>query len=240
MYRNSWFGFIIFGLVVIAGCGDDETGPSFPNAPEARSENDNSSKGIYKGVLIGSSGYVKVNIDNNGDGEISMTLNIDNATYQLTTEQRYNSSIGGFQGYFRGNVHGGQASIGFYVLNNGQEYGFFEVDIPGHPNVCFQVVKEKSNALVRCFAGTFSGSESGIINFVLIDDEWCAVARENDESGCSELEGALNGSTLVCNCDFDGNGDNDVDFTGTINGNALSGTWSAGDSSGTWNATRIF
>lgn len=239
MSTKNWL-LILLSAVIVFACGDDDSSPAFPNAPEARSENDNSSKGVYKGVLIGSSGYVKVNIDNRGDGNISLTLNIDGNTYELTTEQEYNSELGVFQGYFRGTISGNIATIGFYAMDNGRNYGFFDVSIPGHPNVCLQLIKEKSNAVVKCYAGTYSGAQSGTINFVITGDEWSAIARETGGLDCSDLSGSINGSTLVCDCDFDGDGSNDLDFTGTVSGNSLSGTYSAGDASGTWSANRIF
>ncbi len=218
-------------LFAFSGCGDDENAPAFPTAPEANAANDNSSKGIYKGIVIGSSGYVKVNIDNAGDGQISLTLSIDGTTVQLTTSQEYNSELGIFEGYFTGPFGGGTASIGFYVADNGNDTGFFGVDIPGHPNACLISVKEKSNAQVRCFAGTYSGAASGILNFVLYQNEWIAIARGDDSTDCDLIEGTIDGNSLVCDCDFD--------FSGTLNGDNLSGTYNSPAGSGTWSASRI-
>lgn len=240
MRKNSWLLLLVAATLIFSGCGDDENGPSFANSPEARPENDASGKGIYKGVLIGSSGYVKVNMDNAGNGSISLTLNIDGTNYNLITLQTYSPEYG-FEGNFIGLVGGDSATIGFYTNANGTSYGFFNINIPGHPNACLQLAKERSNALVRCFGGTFSGSDSGTINFLLYDDEWNALARGSGDSDCAELDGILNGNTLVCDCDFDGDGDDDLDFTGTLSGNSMSGTWSSPDGgSGNWSASRIF
>lgn len=232
MRKNSWLLLLLVAATLIfSGCGDDENGPSFVNSPEARSANDASGKGIYKGVLIGSSGYVKVNMDNAGNGSISLTLNIDGTNYNLTTTQTYEPEYG-FEGTFTGSVGGGTATIGFYTNSDGTSYGFFGINIPGHPNACIQAVKEKSNALVRCFSGTISGDYTGIINFVVTGNEWTALARGEGEAECSDLEGTINGSTIVCTCD--------IEFTGTISGNNMSGTWSSpAVGSGTWSATRI-
>jgi hypothetical protein len=220
-------------IAFLAGCGDDEKAPSFLTQPEARAENDNSGKGIYKGVLIGSSGHLKVDIDNSGDGSISLTLTLDDVRYNLTTEQRYNPEVG-FQGYFRGTVNGGEAQIGYFTNANGTSYGFFGVEIPGHPDVVFLIFKEKSTAVLRLYEGTFSGSTSGTVNLVLFGNEWHAVTRP--QGGTSEdvdfLDGEIDGNTLVCACDFT--------FTGTINGNNLSGTWADGEESGTWTASRSY
>lgn len=244
MFKHSWFYVFFSAAVLVSGCGDDESAPAFPNAPEARPENDNSGKGVYKGVLIGSSGFVKLNLDNLGNGVISLTLNIDGQNYDLTTEQTYNPEVG-FQGYFRGAVGSGEASIGFWTNATGSEYGFFGVEIPGHPGACLILHKEKSNQLVRGFAGTYSGTMSGtpyngIMNFVIAGNSWTALTRTDGETECSELEGTVDGSTLVCDCDFDGDGTNDINFTGTLSGNTLSGTFSATDVSGTWSASRVF
>lgn len=240
MRKLSWLWLLTGVLFVFSGCGDDENPPAFPTAPEANAANDNSSKGIYKGVVIGSSGYVKVNIDNAGDGRISLTLSIDGTTTELATDAEYNSETGVFQGYFTGPFGSSTASVGFFVASNGNEYGFFDVEIPGHPNVCLQVIKEKSNALIRCFNGTYTGAQSGILNFVLYENEWQALARGEGETDCSLLEGTINGNTLDCDCDFDGDGEDDIAFSGTVNGNNLSGTYSSSLGSGTWSATRVF
>lgn len=240
MRKNSWSLLFVAAMFVFSGCGDDESGPTFASSPEARSENDASGKGVYKGVFIGSSGFVKVNVDNSGDGSISLTLNIDGESYNLTTDQTYNPEYG-FEGMFSGLVDGSTATIGFYTNADGTSYGVFNINIPGHPNACIQVVKEKSNALVRCFEGSYSGSQSGILNFVLYgNSRWEAISRETGGTSCDDIEGTINGNNLVCNCDFDGDGTPDVDFTGTISGNNLSGTWSSSAGSGTWSATRIF
>lgn len=233
--------FLLLSLLVYTGCGDDESGPSFVTTPEANPDNDTSGKGVYKGVLIGSSGFIKVNLDNLGDGVITLTLNLDGETYDLETEQTYNPDVG-FQGYFTGAVTGGLATVGFYTNTTGTEFGFFGIEIPGHPDVSFILVKEKSSELVRCFEGTFSGSDSGIINFLVVGDEWKALARPNGGSADdeAELDGDLNGNTLVCDCDVDGDGTDDMEFTGTINGNSMSGTWADGEGSGTWSAKRTY
>ncbi len=241
MNLKHLLSFLPVAFLMLSGCNDDEAGPDFTNQPEARAENDDSGKGIYKGVIIGSSGYVKLNIDNEGDGNISMTLFIDGVSYELTTEQVYNPEFG-FQGYFRGTVGGSMASIGFYTLADGNSYGFFEVNIPGHPNACLQLVKEYSASLVRVFNGTFAGDQTGLINLILTSEEWEAIARETDAADCAELEGSISNNTLTCNCDVDGDGTGDVEFNGTINGNNLSGTYASSDGgiSGTWSATRVF
>lgn len=229
--------FFLVLLLGFSGCGDDESGPSFATEPEARAENDTSGKGVYKGVFIGSSGYVKVNLDNLGDSVITLTLNLDGTSYELGTDSIFNEA--GFQGYFTDTIPAGPVRIGFYTNTDGSSFGFFDVTIPGHPDVSFLLFKEKSNVLVRCFEGTFSGSDAGTINFLFVGDEWKAITRSNagtsGEDG--ELEGTLNGNTLVCDCDMDGDGTADLEFTGTLSGNSASGTWS-GDGSGTWKAKR--
>jgi hypothetical protein len=99
----------------------------------------------------------------------------------------------------------------------------------------FLIFKEKSTAVLRLYEGTFSGSTSGTVNLVLFGNEWYALARPHGATSKADvdwLDGEIDGNTLVCTCDFT--------FTGTINGNNLSGTWADGEASGTWTASRSY
>jgi hypothetical protein len=230
--------FAVVTALVLTRCSDDESPykcTSCVNAPEALAANDHSGKGIYKGIVIGSSGQIKIDIDNDGDGEITMTLQIDNQTFNLSTEATYNPDFG-FQGVFYGTMNtANDVVITFWSSANGLDYGVVSAVIPGHDNVSIVVVKELSTALVKVFEGTFSGSSQGTLNLVIVDDEWHALVRPadgtaNDET---ELEGDVEGNTLVCDC-------TNLQVSGTVSGDAISGQWSSPTSSesGTWKAKR--
>src|SRR5690348_4242 len=86
----------ILAMFVFAGCGDDSSSPykcsSCADEPEANASYDATGQGVYKGVVIGSSGTITFNIAN--DGTYSATLVIDGTTYELTTEGTYSETEG--------------------------------------------------------------------------------------------------------------------------------------------------
>jgi hypothetical protein len=226
---------LLAAILFSTGCNDDD-GPyvcsSCVDSPEALAANDNSGKGIYKGLVVGSSGTVKINIDNDGDGVLSITLKIDNHTINLTTEASYTEN--GFEGYFYGTLNTtNDVVIGFYVNSTGTDMEVFGVEIPGHDDVTIEVEKEKSNKLIMVFEGTFSGDSEGTLNLVVSDDEWKAIARPTGSNSDdeAEFEGDISGSTLTCNC-------GDVEIEGSISGDNITGTWVTPEESGTWKAKR--
>ena len=151
---------------------DDKKEESFKcstciTSPEALAANDASSKGMYKGVVIGSSGTIKFNVQNGGT-TITAILVIDGTTATLT------SSVSWVNGQpyvapFTGTLNNQQVSITFSVQPDGSNPIITAANIPGHPNASFALVKETSNALLECFEGTYSTTkpENGTFNIML-------------------------------------------------------------------------
>lgn len=52
--------FLLFSTILIFSCSklDDKTSNQFPTNAETKPQCDNTSFGVYKGVIIGSSGYI--------------------------------------------------------------------------------------------------------------------------------------------------------------------------------------
>lgn len=228
---------LIYLLALIAtACSSDDSSPykcsDCVDTPEASSDWNSSGKGIYKGLVVGSSGTMKFNIAN--DGTYSATLTIDGVTYELTTEDTYNSEVG-FIGTFYGKKNtDNDIVIEFYSSYDGSVYYVDSATIPGHDNVTVEVYKETSTALVMVFEGTYKGDASGTFNMVVQGTSWNIVARDNDDpAGDNEsyFEGTLDGSDLVCDC-------GDIVVTGSINTDATSGHWEAGTDSGSWSGKR--
>jgi hypothetical protein len=233
--------FAVLTALVLSRCSDDESPyecTSCVDSPEALAANDASGKGIYKGLVIGSSGQIYLDIDNDGLGEIIMTLTIDGQTIELTTEATYNPDVG-FQGVFYGTMNtANDVEISFWSSADGSEYGIVYAEIPGHDNVSIELVKELSTALVKVFEGTFSGNSEGTLNLILVDDEWYALARPTDgtSDGVTSCEGDIEGNTLVSDC-------TDIQISGTISGDNISGQWTSQGTTGTteagtWKAKR--
>lgn len=235
--RNKFAFMALFMALIFSGCGDDEgpyTCTSCIDEPEANAAFDATGQGIYKGVIIGSSGTIKFNIDNGDDGSITALLVIDGDEIELTTESIYNPETG-FQGCFI-NVAAG-VSICMYVSATGQEWEIYGIDIPNHNDVIIQIIKEYSDGLVRAFEGSYSGDDTGTWNMVMRLDEngngvWVAISRRNTEPfEEGYFEGEVGEGALV-------GGAGDVTVTGEITGDNIKGTWDNSLISGTWKGKR--
>lgn len=217
---------------VVFSCGDDETAykcKDCVDTPEAAAANDASGKGIYKGLVIGSSGTIKFNIANSGS-TYSATLELDGETYELTTSGTFD---GGFEALFYGTMNTtNDIAIGFWVGSDGAEYGVWIESLPGHEGAVIEIQKEYSDALVAVYEGTFSGDASGVFNMVVTDGEWEVLAREESSSTDTYFYGTESNGTMTMTCQCD------VVITGKVSGDEASGKWDDGDSNGSWKGKR--
>jgi uncharacterized protein with FMN-binding domain len=221
----------MFSLLVWS-CGDDDEAAykckDCVNTPEALAANDASGKGIYKGLVIGSSGTLKINMANNGS-TIDAVLVLDDETIELTTEATYDVA-NGFDGHFFNTAE--EIEIGFYVSGDGSEAYVYYMDIPGHPDAIIEVAKEKSNALVKVFEGEYTGSASGAFNMLVQNSEWEVVTNDG-----FYFYGSIASSGEI-SCD---DGDcQSIDVTGTIKGDIAKGSWESNFDSekGSWDTKR--
>jgi hypothetical protein len=224
------FALICLFTVIIASCSDDEEAykcSTCSTTPDANAAYDASAQGVYKGLVVGSSGTIQFNIKNDGS-TYSATLVLDGETYELTTSATAN---GGFEGCFTGTMNTtNDISICMYASSDGQIYDVTSILIPGHANASIALVKELSTALVSVYEGTFSGDASGVFNMVTQGQAWAVVAR-TDDNDTSYHEGLLSNGTMSCpGCD--------INITGTVNANEASGSWSSTDESGSWTGKR--
>jgi hypothetical protein len=189
------------------------------NSPEALAQYDNSAKGIYKGVVIGSSGTITFNLLN-GTNSLTATLVLDGDTIVLT------SNITVEEGQmiiapFTGTYNDLPVSIVFQVDADGNNATVLTADIPGHGNAVFTVVKETSTALVEAFEGNYSKSnnETGTFNIVLSREMglWGGMARPNGTTELDDVSGTITPSgTLIEEHGYN---------VGTLNGDAFSGSF---------------
>ena len=194
--------------------------------PEGVAANDNSSKGIYKGVIIGSSGTIKFDIANTSSNAITAVLVIDGVSVNLTTT--YTWSSGGIQAApFKGMLNGQELTINFSVGANGTGATIVSATIPGHPNASFSIAKETSTALARCYEGTYENSqnEKGTFNIIVstLLKGWTGKSRENGSSETTDISGSYVNDKL-----YWGSGTN-VEIA-TMNGDTFSGTFNDGSS----------
>ena len=191
--------------------------------PDALPANDASAKGIYKGIVVGSSGTLSINIQN-GSNTITGTLVIDGVSIALTSSVTY---VDGqpYLAPFTGTYNNLPVVINFSVAVGGGTPTVISSDIPGHPNAVFTIAKETSTSLIEAFEGTYNkAGETGIFNIILSSGlgAWGGIAKKDGTTEIEEIDG-----TYVNNQVIDENGT----VLGVITGDVLQGSFT--DSSNT-------
>jgi hypothetical protein len=195
--------------------------------PTAVAANNTSSKGIYVGVVIGSTGTIKFDVANGG-ATVTGSLVIDGVTIKLTTTS---VPIAGaaFSATFTGTLNGGAVSVKFSVDADGKNPTISLPIIPGHAGAQFLIAKETSTSLIEAYVGTYSNNkpESGTFNMIVnrTDKVWSVIARVNGSIEVHLETGTIVGDKLV---------DTDKKTIATLSKNAagvdvLNGTFSGGN-----------
>lgn len=191
---------------------------SCKTTPDALAANNASSKGIYKGVVIGSSGTIMFDIANNGT-TITAVIVIDGVTVNLTSNVTW---VAGqpYVAPFTGTLNGSPVTINFSVGLSGGTPTVTSSTIPGHPNTTLTVIKETSNDLVECFEGTYSTTlpETGTFNFILSRTAgiWGGISRKTGATTTSNVSGTISNNKLYV--------PGQTAPVGTLNSDQLSGT----------------
>lgn len=233
--------FLIFSLSLfstfLVSCSKDKNNPGtgFSDMPAAKSQFDNNNYGIYKGIIAGSTGTILFDINNSNSVFASVKLNdpvegdlVTTFTTTQTVEQNKETTI-----EFK-SVSG---SFTFSVAANGTNPTITNINIAGHPNAVIVAIKETSTAIVKCFEGTFTGTDNGIFNAVIQNNNVAGIIKGS--SGSAKLApGTVTGNSVTAT----GAGSNAHVFTGTISGNNISGNWTIPGTSnaGTWTSKRTF
>lgn len=237
------------GLMLLGACKKkDETTTTTPptssysctnciTTPEAKPANDNISKGVYKGVIVGSSGTIKFDIMNGSDSiKAYMTLDGVSATLVATVAWVAGAS---YVSPFVGTFNGQPDTITFQVNPDGSNPTVIASNIPGHPGASLSISKETSTNLVKCFEGTATNATSGknaTFDLMLSTTlkKWTARVREDGSTGSSTVDGTFDGTTLSFN---DGKG---ASGSAKLTGDEITGgTWTnSKPENGTWKAKR--
>lgn len=197
--------------------------------PEAIAAYDGSSAGVYKGVLVGSTGTIALYLYNTGT-EVKALVAFDgqNGTLTCSTLSTWQPGQAISNALFTGTVNNQNVQATFSVDANGQNPNV-QVSIPGH-TVYVAVYKETSTTLIRNFEGTYTGDDSGIFNMAISGNEFSIVS----DGGGDPME-----STFV-NGEIDIN-HNGVEVKGTFQGtDHVEGTWkdTNHNTQGTWEGHR--
>ena len=229
MYLIAPVLLLTIGMTLNSCSKDSSSAPAYTCAtcntsPEALAANDASAKGIYKGILVGSTGTLSINIQN-GSNTITATMVIDGVSIALTSSVSYVSG----QPYvapFTGTYNGSPVSITFSVGLTGDNPTVTSSDIPGHPNTVFTVSKETSTSLIEAFVGTYSKpGQTGTFNILMSRglNLWGGIAK-SDEAGSTvdEVNGTINASNQLI---VTSNGTS----IGTISGDVINGSFPDGN-----------
>ncbi len=242
--KLKFFSFTIFvSLLFLVACKKENSyETSFSDVPEALAKYDNvPDSGLFRGVMIGSSGTIIIDGNNFGNN-ISATANIDGVRIffdRITTPA-------GQEGVFLKSSNGSTLHI---QLNNLNVFEVVEANIIGHPNAKFIIEKETSHARVRCYEGTYTGGDQGIINGLVYKEfqsstvSLSAIFMSNNDPQKTKFtaDGTANAQDIV----VAGNTSTSSTFTGKVfgsNQNDINGTWtnSQFNISGTFSCKRTF
>lgn len=218
------FSVFFIGILMTSCSKDDETPVASytcmtcKTTPDALAANDASIKGMYKGIIVGSTGSISINIQN-GSSTITATMVLDGVSVALTS----NVVLVDGQSYvapFTGTFNGSPISMTFSVGLGGTSPTMVSSSIPGHPNAVFVLSKETSTSLIEGFEGTYSvtGGEKGVFNIVLSRalSKFGYVVREDGQADTDSGSGTINSSSQLI---LEGR------VIGTISGDALNGSF---------------
>ena len=199
---------------------------SLSDTPQAKAIYDSSNFGIYKGVFVGSTGTVLVNINNEGELTAKRTIKGSSSFYTSAESVTEDLPIEGLT------FSNGSSSFDFSVSAVGGNASVSSINIIGHPNASIEIIKELSDDLVKCYVGGFGGDDSGTFNLIIQGNAIYGLAKSNGDDSSFSLGGVKSGASISGS--FEGGG-----FSGSENGNNISGTWENSLlESGTWSGTR--
>jgi len=224
--------------IIFASCSENDPlitiNDSAEELPIALSQYDNSNYGIYKGVFVGSSGTILVNLNNNG--VISVSLTIDGVNYPFTstesiTENEQTETTFTYQ----------NNSFSFTVNADGSNPLITNVSIEGHPNASIIVVKENSSYVAQLYEGSYEGidqnNDQGTFNAIVFNGSVYILSKSSVYGSSSYASGSVDGN-LVSGASSLG-----TIFSGNIeNDEVMNGTWKITQTNekGIWSLTRSY
>jgi hypothetical protein len=227
--------FILFAVLLIAGCNkktaDNNTTP-VTYVGETKPQFDNTAFGVYKCIVVGSSGTIKLVI-NNGDNIVKAYLDMNDLKDTLTCSQQFTTGHAITNALFVGS----RSSMTFSAGANGQDPSIVNIAIDGHTNVSGAIVHELSTQQVFCYEGTYSGGSSGTFNCIRFDVSIIGIGKDNSDPNTYQGNGTITDSTFSLSVGTTSYG---ATFEGTFDANGCSGTLADAGSghTGTFSGTR--
>jgi hypothetical protein len=243
--QSIYYAFTLCILLSAVSCKKDKqpeesafTCATCKTAPDAKAENNTLSKGVYKGVVVGSTGTISIDVLNGGS-TIAATLILDGQTISMTSTAVWASGTP-LTANFTGTAGGQNYSFTFTVQANGTSPTTSSYTIPGHPTIAFTLIKETSDNLIKCYLGTSEGKknsgalQSSVLNIITSGktNTWLALSKDNASGSISLTDGTISGTTLNCNCGPT------TTVIGTVTSDQIDGTYKGQDNQGTFIAKR--
>jgi hypothetical protein len=206
--------------------------------PDAKVENNSISKGIYKGVVIGSTGIISIDIMNSGS-TLKATMVLDGQTINFTSSATWTAAQP-LSADFTALSNNKTYSFRFSVAANGATPSAGSFSIPDHPAISFQMIKETSDNLIKCYEGSTQGvknsgaKQSGSLNVIVSSktNTWIGLTKDATSNSAGIVSGTINGTVINCDCGPE------TTVTGTFSNDEIKGTYKGSDNSGTWGAKR--
>src|SRR5258705_11489851 len=241
--KNLFALLITIFVIALLACQKEHTDKKVTDNEQAdtlitKPQYNNTSFGVYKGVVIGSSGTIFFSI-NNGDNSAKGYLNIDSKWDTLSTTSTITTGQALINVVFTGRF----SSMTLNANADGSHANLTAINITGHSNPTIFIIHENSTKQVYCYEGTFSGSSTGILNCARVGenngDTAYVLTRITGDTSLSNGFGQLINNSTTMNLYRD----LAVTFVvqGSFSGNSFSGTWSwAAIGSGSFACTRTY
>lgn len=207
-------------------------------APETKAQYNNTSFGVYKGVIIGSTGTIVFKI-NNGDNIVKGYLVIDNTKDTLSTTQTLVAGQAINNVRFTGRI----SSMSLSVNADGSNAILTNISITGHSNVAVLIIHENSNKQIFCYEGTYSGNRSGTFNCARVGanngDTAYVLAKISDTAQFAQGYAQVNNNSTTLN--IINNPFVTFVIQGSFSENNFNGTWTwTSIGTGTFACNRTF
>lgn len=225
-------GLIVLSAFFLSACS--KVKEQVPNIPlTALAEHNNSNYGVYKGLFVGSTGIIVISLRNENEN-VFATIRIDGTLYQFTTTGILQDGK-----YTLLEFKNGNNSFIFEVNADGGDPSILSLHIEGHPDAGIILFKERSDALVKCYEGSFEGSQAGTWNIMVRNDELVGLVKTAGNTYTASGTVAIDQSMM-------GNVSSGAIFEGRFNKNrsAVAGTWENNSGnvkeSGEWEGVRTY
>lgn len=209
---------IIPALFLFLSCSSSDEDVNFATEPETKPEYDNTAFGVYKGIIMGMNGSLKIVI-NNGDNVAQAYIYQNNKiTQTLTTTATF--TLG--ENISDAEFSNGTTSFRFSVNANGTNPVINGYTYIGGDNPQAFAIHELSFAQILCYEGTFKGDDSGAFKCMVDRGVLQGYVLSNNDDECYQASAPVNNNSF--NAVF-GSVSSGASFDGQITTVGCAGNW---------------